>query len=143
MHSKKLSPARREAELLFFRLLNQRPDTNREGGLIHIIYPERFRKGTCLISALIPLGGMTVRDVARITEAHKGYYYAPVILNTKDGVFLRLIWRFQQISGKERAKLLKNAKDLARWTERIFHRQAVLFPASGSIGVRIKLHALR
>lgn len=135
----KIRAARRQANKLLFRLCNL--FSSRKSGSIRLIYAENFGPQKCIVGATIPIGDENITKVVAIGRIHQHYHYPPVIINGKDGLALRLMWRFKAIRPHDHAELQRVVEALAEWLEKLFCRQTVITPVLGLIEAKWRLRA--
>ncbi|HEY4500688.1 MAG TPA: hypothetical protein VJI70_00240 [Candidatus Paceibacterota bacterium] len=133
--------ARRATGRLFLRLGNRSRDYNDLLGVIKVNYAERFPLGECVISVVVPIGHKNIQKIVEISKMHQRYHYPPVIINGRYRRCLRLIFRFRNIGPNEGKRLLKYAKMIAEWAEKLFEMRALISPVPGLVGLLWRLRA--
>ncbi|OGG77895.1 hypothetical protein A3A36_02360 [Candidatus Kaiserbacteria bacterium RIFCSPLOWO2_01_FULL_52_12b] len=144
MHNTRIkAKARWEAGRLFLRLRNK-PQNE---GVIKVFYAERFPRGECLVSIMWPINEMDDANFKKVMgvviAAYLKCHHSPVIVNSRRKTCLRTIYRFRGIRQGEKERLLRTAKELARWAESVFEMPATVSSVSGIVGLRWRMRALK
>jgi hypothetical protein len=133
--------ARREAERLFLRLCNKH--LRQKEGVIHVNYARRFPPGKCIIGITIPIRNEPLGRIIALGMEHVQCQYPPAIINSGNGLCLRLIHCITDIQSSESARLLEHARMLARRAEQDFEMTAIVLPLGGLVGTLWSLRALQ
>ena len=128
--------AQKEANQLFRNLRRKCP--KREEA-VRVIYPRRFPLGECIVAVLAPIDIESMQIFGKFCRAHAHYRYPPVVTSDGYGRWLRLVWRFPEVSCHDATKLLQIAVKIAKWAEEMFARKAIVYPEDGIVATRIKL----